>query len=120
MTIRLKRAYDEPAANDGCRILVDRVWPRGVKKEEARLDDWLEEIAPSRELRRWFGHDPQRWPEFLERYSRELKSKPELVDRLARIAGQGRLTLVFGAKDRQHNNAVALKEFLREREREGK
>lgn len=120
MTIRLKRAYDEPAANDGYRVLVDRVWPRGVKKEEARLDDWLKEIAPTRELRKWFGHDPQKWPEFLERYSRELKDHPELLDRLARLNEQGRLTLVFGAKDREHNNAVALKEFLRERQREKK
>ena len=112
MQIRLKRAYEKPGSQDGCRILVDRVWPRGVSKEDAKIDLWLKEIAPSGELRRWFGHDPEKWTEFKKRYAAELKERPEAVDELRRRADQGRLTLVFGARDEKHNNAVALKEFL--------
>jgi uncharacterized protein YeaO (DUF488 family) len=114
MDIRLKRVYDQPAADDGYRILVDRVWPRGIRKEDLRLDEWLKEIAPSSALRKWFGHDPEKWPRFVERYSRELEEQhgPQ-VKRLAAIAADGRLTLVFGASDRQHNNAMALMEYLR-------
>lgn len=112
MAIRLKRAYDKPADNDGYRVLVDRIWPRGVNRKEARLDEWLKDIAPSAGLRKWFGHDVERWEEFKTRYHRELADKRELVERLVAIEKNGRLTLVFGARDRKRNNAVALKQFL--------
>ncbi len=112
MSISLKRAYDKPAKNDGHRVLIDRIWPRGVSKEEAKLDEWLKEIGPSTELRKWFNHDIRRWEEFKKRYHRELTEKQEQVDKLAAIEQNGRLTLVFGAADRKHNNGVALKEFL--------
>jgi len=112
MEIRLKRAYDQPTADDGYRVLVDRVWPRGVKKEDLRLDEWLREIAPSSSLRKWFGHDPERWPRFVERYFGELEKYGQETKRLATIAAKDRLTLVFGARDQEYNNAVALKEYL--------
>lgn len=115
MAIALKRAYDEPAADDGRRVLVDRVWPRGVKKEEALLHEWMKDIAPSSSLRQWFGHDPAKWPEFVERYFRELDGRQELVAQLAHLAAQGPLTLVYGARDREHNNGVALKKYLEEK-----
>jgi uncharacterized protein YeaO (DUF488 family) len=116
MDIRIKRAYDEPAKNDGFRVLVDRIWPRGVKKEDARLDVWMREIAPSDELRKWFNHDPVKWLEFVEKYFRELEGHGELVAKLLRRGRNRRLTLVFGAKDRDKNNAIALKQFLRRQE----
>ena len=112
MAIRLKRAYDEPAQNDGYRILVDRVWPRGISKKESRLDEWLKNIAPSTELRKWFDHDPAKWEQFLERYFRELDGHKQAIDKLITLATNGRLTLVFAAKDRDHNNAVALKKYV--------
>jgi uncharacterized protein YeaO (DUF488 family) len=112
MTIRVKRAYDPPGRNDGLRVLVDRLWPRGVGKEEGRIDDWCREIAPSDELRKWFGHDPDRWNGFRQRYFAELEKKEELVAELAEKARHGSVTLVFGAKDEEHNNAVALREYL--------
>lgn len=110
--VRIRRVYDEPAAGDGKRILVDRLWPRGIAKEKARIDQWLKEIAPSDELRKWFGHDPARWDEFRERYRRELEAKGELLDQLRGLAGKGTVTLLFAAKDEAHNNAVALKEMI--------
>lgn len=110
--IKLKRAYEDAQPQDGRRVLVDRIWPRGVSKEEADLDEWLKEVAPSDELRRWFGHDPERWDEFRERYFEELDGKPDLVARLREWADGHALTLVYGAKDEEHNNAVALKEYL--------
>lgn len=109
MDIRLKRAYDPPAAGDGTRVLVDRLWPRGLSKEKARIDLWLRDIAPSTELRKWFGHDAAKWEEFAERYDRELDALPELLRQLAGLAQKGRLTLVFGARDRERNNAVVLR-----------
>ena len=115
MAIRLKRAYDKPAKNDGHRVLIDRIWPRGVSREDAQLDEWLKEIAPSTELRKWFNHDVSRWEEFKKRYHRELDANVKLVDRLAQIEQNGRLTLVFGAADRKHNNGVALKEYLQKK-----
>lgn len=115
MSIRLKRVYDSPAADDGYRILVDRVWPRGLRKEQAKIDRWLKDIAPSHELRRWFNHEPAKWEEFKARYFTELRAQPELVQQLADLAGGGDLTLVFSAKDRDHNNAVALKEYLQDK-----
>ena len=110
--IKLKRVYDEPMAADGKRILVDRLWPRGIAKEKARIDEWLKEIAPSDELRKWFGHDPARWDEFRERYRRELEAKAELLSGLRKLAGKGTVTLLFAARDEEHNNAVVLKEML--------
>ncbi|HML77248.1 DUF488 domain-containing protein [Geobacter sulfurreducens] len=110
--VRVKRIYDEPATEDGTRILVDRLWPRGIAKDKARIDEWLKEIAPSDELRQWFGHDPARWDEFRERYRRELDAKAELLDGLRKLAAGGTVTLLFAAKDEKHNNAVVLKEIL--------
>ncbi|WP_306534272.1 DUF488 domain-containing protein [Geobacter sp.] len=110
--VRIRRIYDEPAAEDGKRILVDRLWPRGIAKEKARIDEWLKEIAPSDELRKWFGHDPARWDEFRERYRRELEAKAEFLDQLRGLTKKGTVTLLFAAKDEEHNNAVALKEIL--------
>ena len=112
MDIRLKRAYERPTKSDGTRVLVDRIWPRGVRREDAALDEWLKEIAPSNELRKWFNHDPERWEEFAEKYRLELAEHVEAVARLAQLAEKGRVTLVFGARDTDHNNAVVLKEYL--------
>ena len=110
--IRIKRVYDEPMAEDGKRILVDRLWPRGIAKDKARIDEWLKEIAPSDELRKWFGHDPERWEEFRERYRRELEAKAEQMDGLRQLMAGGTVTLLFAARDEEHNNAVVLKEIL--------
>ena len=112
MTIKLKRAYETPEPADGFRILVDRLWPRGVPKNSARIDLWLKDIAPSTLLRKWFGHDPSRWAEFRHRYFRELDKTPEAVEQLREQVRHGNVTLVYGAKDQQYNNAVALKEYL--------
>jgi uncharacterized protein YeaO (DUF488 family) len=112
MGFRLKRVYDNPAKADGRRVLVDRVWPRGLTKREVQIDDWLKEIAPTTRLRKWFGHDPARWTEFKKRYAAELKGQREQVEQLAQKAKKRTITLLFGAKDVEHNNAVALKEFL--------
>jgi uncharacterized protein YeaO (DUF488 family) len=111
--IKLKRAYQAPEADDGFRILVDRLWPRGVSKSSARVDLWLKDIAPSTALRKWFGHDPAKWEEFRSRYFRELRQKSEAVGELRKHVRRGRVTLVYGAKDEQHNDAVALRGFLK-------
>ncbi len=113
--MKLKRAYEPPAAGDGTRILVDRLWPRGVSRESAAIDLWLKEIAPSTALRKWFGHDPAKWPRFLERYFAELDGNREPVGRLLEEIRRGPVTLVYGAKDREHNDAVALAEYLESR-----
>lgn len=110
--IKLKRAYDSPSPDDGFRVLVERLWPRGVSKEEAALDIWLKDVAPSPELRTWFGHQPQKWYEFRERYWSELRGNPEPVKLLREKARAGTLTLVYGSRDERHNAAVALKMFL--------
>lgn len=110
--IRLKRAYEPAGADDGVRILVDRLWPRGISKEEAAVDRWLKEIAPSAELRRWFGHDPARWEEFRRRYTRELHDNAALLDELRGLARHGTVTLVYGARDEAHNDAVVLRDLL--------
>ncbi len=110
--IKLKRAYEPPEKKDGFRVLTDRVWPRGLKREALALDLWLKEIAPSTQLRKWFGHDPAKWPDFCERYQAELKEKKEAVDLLKEKRAGGTLTLLFSARDTEHNNAVALKEYL--------
>ncbi len=112
MKIHLKRIYDDPASDDGYRVLVDRLWPRGVSKEDAKLDDWLKSAAPSDDLRKWFDHDPERWQEFRERYLGELKEKREDLRPLAERARQEKTTLLFGAKDEEHNNAVVLAQYL--------
>jgi uncharacterized protein YeaO (DUF488 family) len=115
MTIDLKRAYDPPAKSDGRRILVDRVWPRGIAKDVLQIDAWLKDLAPSTELRKWFGHDPAKWDEFKKRYDRELEQRWEALEELLETARAGHITLVFSAKDTKHNNAVALREHLERR-----
>ncbi len=110
--IKTKRIYDPASPEDGRRILIDRLWPRGIKKEEAKIDEWLRDIAPSTELRKWFSHDPEKWQEFRRRYKRELESKSELVQSLKATAKKGTVTLVFAAKDTEHVNAAVLKEVL--------
>ncbi len=110
--LTLKRAYEPPSPEDGFRVLVERLWPRGLKKEEVALDLWLKEIAPSPELRQWFAHDPGKWEEFCRRYWAELAVRPEAVDLLKEKLRQGKVTLVYGSKDEAHNAAVALKKFL--------
>ncbi len=115
MQVRLKRVYEPPSSEDGFRILVDRLWPRGLSKEQARIDHWLREIAPSDELRRWFGHDPQRWEEFRQRYFAELDEIRELL-RTIRTQSSPVVTLLFAAKDTERNNAVALTDYLRRTE----
>lgn len=115
MSIGLKRAYDVPAASDGHRILVDRIWPRGIAKADLRIDVWLKDLAPSDSLRKWFGHDPKKWGEFKKRYAGELEQHAEALEQLVEIAKSRHVTLVFGAKDTEHNNAVALKEELEHR-----
>jgi uncharacterized protein YeaO (DUF488 family) len=115
MSFQVKRVYEEPSSRDGARILVERLWPRGVSKEDARLDDWLKEIAPSGELRQWFSHDPAKWEEFCRRYWDELKEQKELVATLRRRGARRRITLVYGSRDEEHNAAVALKRLLEQR-----
>jgi len=115
MTIQIKRAYEPPAAGDGYRVLVDRIWPRGVSKEAARIDAWLKDLAPSAELRTWFGHDVERWEEFQERYWQELEEREAALEELAHRASDGRVTLVYAARDTEHNNAVALRTYLEQR-----
>lgn len=110
--IKLKRAYDDVHSGDGTRILVDRLWPRGVKKVDAAIDLWAKDIAPSTGLRKWFGHDPDRWPEFRRRYSEEMRQHRERLGELRALAQRGRITLVFGAHDTVHNDAVVLREIL--------
>ena len=113
MDVRLKRAYEPPAPLDGYRVLIDRLWPRGISKQEARLDEWARELAPSSELRRWFGHDPAKFGEFRRRYREELAVQEEKLRELRRRARAGTLTLVYGARDSEHNDAVVLAELLR-------
>jgi uncharacterized protein YeaO (DUF488 family) len=110
--VQLKRAYDSPSPRDGMRVLVDRLWPRGMRKAKARIDLWLKDVAPSTALRQWFGHDPARWSEFRRRYRTELKRQPEALAQLRKLARQRRVTLVFGARDERRNQAVVLKEVL--------
>ena len=112
MELKIKRAYKKPETTDGKRILVDRLWPRGLTKEKARLDLWLKDIAPSTELRKWFGHDPQKWKEFRKRYNEELKKNTKQIEILENQLSKGTVTLVYGAKDEEHNEALVLKGFL--------
>jgi uncharacterized protein YeaO (DUF488 family) len=110
--IAIKRAYDPPEASDGVRVLVDRLWPRGVTKEAAKIDRWMKDLAPSGELRKWFGHDPARWEEFRRRYREELAGHADAVAELRKLARGGTVTLVYAARDVEHNDAVVLKEVL--------
>ena len=110
--VKLKRAYELPAADDGTRVLVDRLWPRGVSKEHAALDQWMKDISPSTELRKWFGHDPARWEEFCRRYTEELHQNAELVSQLCSLAREGPVTLVYSAHDEVHNDAIVLRDLL--------
>jgi uncharacterized protein YeaO (DUF488 family) len=113
MDVRLKRAYDEPAISDGYRVLIDRLWPRGVSKTDAEIDEWAQELAPTTALRTWFGHDPERFDEFKSRYTAELATHGDKLRELRGRARKGRLTLVYSARDEEHNDAVVLAELLR-------
>jgi uncharacterized protein YeaO (DUF488 family) len=115
MKILVKRIYDQAAKSDGFRVLVDRLWPRGISKENAKLDLWLPDLGPSTELRKWFNHDPAKWDEFRRRYHTELKAKPALLATIIEQAKTRSVTLLYAAKDEQHNQAVALQSFLLKR-----
>lgn len=113
--LAIKRVYDKPAKSDGLRILVDRLWPRGISKRKAALDEWVKDVAPSAALRKWFGHDPERWTEFRRRYRAELKGNKAAVQELRKHLKSRRVTLLYGAHDAEHNNARVLAEYLRGR-----
>ncbi len=115
MKLKIKRAYEEADDSDGKRVLIDRLWPRGVSRETAQIDLWMREIAPSTELRKWFGHDPAKWEAFQSRYNDELDSNPELVDTIRTMAMAGQVTLIYAAKDEEHNDAVVLLNYLKKR-----
>ena len=110
--VKLKRAYESPAATDGTRILIDRLWPRGISKQKAALDQWMKEIAPSTKLRKWFGHDPDRWDEFRLRYATEVHDNAALLEQLRSFARRGPITLVYSAHDELHNDAVVLRDLV--------
>jgi uncharacterized protein YeaO (DUF488 family) len=110
--VKLKRAYEQVEPGDGIRILVDRLWPRGVKKEDAAIDQWMKDLAPSTELRKWFGHDPARWEEFRKRYAAEVNEHPEQLQQLRALARKGTVTLVYSAHDEEHNDAVVLRGLI--------
>lgn len=111
--ITIKRIYDQSETKDGFRILVDRLWPRGMTKEKAKIDLWLKEIAPSNELRKWFSHDPEKWDDFVKKYKKELKDKQELLKTIKQLEkNEGAITLLYAAKDEKHNEAVVLKEII--------
>jgi uncharacterized protein YeaO (DUF488 family) len=118
--ITLKRVYDSVSPTDGRRFLVERLWPRGVSKTKLRVDAWLKEVGPSTELRRWFSHDPGKWSEFRRRYFRELDSRPEAWQPIAAAARRGRVTLVYSSHDTEHNNALALQQYLQAKPRSAK
>ena len=117
--IMTKRIYESASARDGFRVLVDRLWPRGVKKEKAEIDTWLKEIGPSNELRKWFNHDPEKWNEFKKRYSKELKGSEAVKTLLGHAEKNKKLTLLYSAKDEEHNQAVALQKYMEKLIREG-
>ena len=116
MNIKIKRVYEQPDKDDGLRILVDRLWPRGLTKEKAGVDLWLKEIAPSTELRKWFDHDPEKWKRFRGRYETEIRHKDDLIKVLKQKAREGTITLIYGARDEKHNEALVLKQFLEKSE----
>ena len=113
--IRLKRVYEPPGRDDGRRFLVERLWPRGMKKESLAMEGWLKDVAPSNDLRQWFGHDPAKWEEFQQRYAAELESNPAALEPLLEAAREGTVTLLYSAHDREHNNVQTLKSFLNKR-----
>ncbi len=113
MKIQLKRVFDPPSGSDGPRVLVERLWPRGISKEDAKIDLWAKEAAPSAELRRWFGHDPSKWEEFRRRYFDELDGRPEALEPIRELLRAGAVTFVFAARETRFNNAVALREYLK-------
>lgn len=118
MCIRIKRVYEQADEQDGFRVLVDRLWPRGLTKQKAHVDLWLKEIAPSTELRKWFGHEPEKWPEFQKRYRAELRKNKECTSLLKQEAGKHpTTTLLYGAKDEEHNEAIVLQKFLTSRKK---
>lgn len=110
--VKIKRAYGEPETRDGIRVLIDRFWPRGKTSEALRVEEWMKDIAPTVELIKWFGHDPAKWLEFKQKYKKQLEAKGDMLDKLKQISMKGTLTLVYAAKDTEHNNAVVLKEVL--------
>lgn len=114
MNVHMKRAYEDASKSDGYRVLIDRLWPRGISKEDASIDDWLKDLAPSTSLRKWFDHDPERFDEFREKYIDELRDQRDTLTELRRRATEGRLTLVYGAKDEEHNDAVVLTDVLKQ------
>ena len=116
--LKIKRVYENPGREDGFRFLVDRLWPRGMKKQDLKMKAWLKEVAPSPDLRRWYGHDPAKWEEFQKKYREELKNNQEAWQPLIEAARQGNVTLLYSAKDTEHNSALVLKEFLEETGRE--
>jgi uncharacterized protein YeaO (DUF488 family) len=113
--LKIKRVYDPPSPNDGKRILIDRLWPRGLKKEDAKVDVWIKEVAPSTQLRMWYGHDPKKWVEFKRRFFSELHRRQDLVEGIVNASRKGTVTLLFGSKEERFNNAVAIKEFVEAR-----
>jgi uncharacterized protein YeaO (DUF488 family) len=119
MDIRIKRVYEAPSPDDGTRVLVDRLWPRGLAKDKAGVDLWLKELAPSTELRKWFNHEPEKWAEFRQRYRQELALQPAALGRLRELIDSGPVTLLFGAKEERFNDAVALREFMLARGQSG-
>ncbi len=112
--VRLKRIYDspKPSQGDGKRVLIDGLWPRGLRKDEVVVDEWMKEIAPSRQLRKWFGHDPEKWEEFKKRYRQELAEKKEFIEELRKDARHGTVTILYSARDTEHNNALVLKDLI--------
>lgn len=113
--VKIKRVYDDARSSDGARFLVERLWPRGIKKEELKMKAWLKEVAPSQDLRKWYAHDTERWEEFRKRYWKELQSNPEPWSPLLEAAQNGNVTLIYSARDTEHNSALVLKEFLEDR-----
>ena len=117
--IKLKRVYEPASPDDGVRILVERLWPRGIKKDALKLDTWLKDVAPSDGLRRWFGHEPKKWNGFRDRYFAELDANPQTWESVAKAARRGHVTLIYSSRDTEHNNAVALKDYLQDKMRRG-
>ncbi len=113
--LKIKRVYDPPSAGDGKRILIDRLWPRGLRKDNAKIDAWIKEAGPATELRKWFNHEPEKWKGFKQRFFAELDAKPDVVSEIIGLARKGTVTLLFGSKEERFNNAVALKEYLEAR-----